>query len=93
MSRYDMTYFMTMPLKIGHKLIAKAYIETEKQKAWDLWVARHSADSFQPFSKFFESQKGDTENEIEKISTFEMLNMAGDIESKISQGKYKEVQM
>ena len=93
MARYDMTYFMTMPLRIGHRLIAKAYIEAEKQKAWDLWVARRSTDPFQPFSKFFESQKGETENEIEKMSTFEMLSMASNIEDKMAKGKYKEVKM
>jgi len=93
MARYDMTYFMTLPLKIGYKLIQTAYLETEKQKAWELWLARRSTEPFQPFSKFFESNKTESPNKGKRKSMEQMLKEANDISGKIDEGKYKEVKM
>jgi len=93
MARYDMTYFMTLPLKIGYKLIDTACFETEKQKAWDLWIARQSIDAFQPFSKFFENRKTVTKSNGPKKSAKEMLQEAQYIHNKVAAGNFKEVKM
>ena len=92
MARYDITYFMTLPLKIGYKLITTAYSETEKQKAWELWLSRQSSDSFQPFSKFLENSK-DKPNVRHKKSAREMLQEASHIQDAMIAGRYKEVKM
>jgi hypothetical protein len=96
MCRYaDINSFNKLPLKTGVKLIYKCLFEIEKQKAWDMWVAMYpkmKKDNYLPFEKFFNYSVDDIEPKEHK-NTIDLLNVANDIQGKISTGKFKEVKM
>jgi len=69
---------------MGNKLIVRAFIETEKAKAWQFWIAKYMAtNEFQPFNEFFESQKVEPTNYISKE---QLLKEAQAIREKIEKG-------
>ena len=85
MSRYDMAYFNTLPLTIGNQLISKAFVECEKERAWDLWVSKMAtSDVFKPFSEFFEQQAAPVKKA--RKSSEELLKDAKEIRERIEKG-------
>lgn len=94
MARYDMTYFCKLPLKLGVKLINKAFNEKEKDKAWLLWSSIYphfTEENFVPFSKFWEENKI-VVKKTRKTSK-QILDEAAEIEAKIKSGMMREAKI
>jgi len=94
MARYDMSYFSKLPLKMGLKLIDKAFSEKEKDKAWILWAniyPHFTEENFIPFSKFWEHNKVVVKKN--RKTSQQILNEAAEIEAKINAGMRKEAKI
>jgi len=88
MSRYDMNYFNTLPLKVGNKLILKAFEETGKHHTWERWLAEKKDESFQPFSQYYKNTVGAIAEKQKVFSRTkeELLEDARQIRAKIEAG-------
>jgi len=79
MSRFEMDYFNKLPLKTGIKLIIKAFDDSGKARAWDMWISKYPTSEFQPFSEFYSKQ--DTTKK--SVSKEELLENAKRIREQI----------
>ena len=94
MRRYDMEYFNKLNLSVGVKLIHKAFEDIDRQRAWDVWVSAYpymDKNNYVPFEKFY--KPNDYSTKTDHKSTDELLALVKDTETKVREGKYREVSM
>lgn len=100
MCRYgDLTYFNSLPLKLGNKMVAKILEdknnELEKQiidKEWDMWISLYpnmNKNTFVSFSDF--RGKLQSKETISKKSTMEILQETAYIKNKVQNGEIDKV--
>lgn len=68
----------------GIKVINKAYEERDKQKLWEMWLARYpnmTKDDFIPFSEFYEAN---IVKNVSKRPAKDILAEAAEIRKKLS---------
>ena len=95
MTRYDMTYYNKMPLKLGVQLIYKAILERERAKAWQIWLTVYplmTKQNFVPFSEYFTATMEDFKPQ-KHASTKEIISIAMQIEDKMQSGKFVEANL
>lgn len=93
LTRYNMTDFNKLPLKLGIKLINKGFYEKYKRENWEIWLAKYptmTKDNFISFDDFFNKPR-----KIEKTRKDEkdILKECNNITNKIKNGYFKEIKV
>ena len=91
--KYDINYILNLEFEEGYEIISKALEKEVEEKLWDRWLIDYrnmTKDSFISFEDYKNKLLGVSIKAQDDTSKEELLQMAKDIEDKISQQKRGE---
>lgn len=75
LARYDMTYFNTLKLKTGIRLIVKIYKERHEKRLWDMWLAKYQWMDEENYTSFEDLKSSATVKRQKKFTKEEKKNL------------------